>query len=487
MTSLISRAFSTIIISGAVALVVLLLSVVVKILNNLVLAVAQGWGNYTLNKRAAESQIIQQVTHIPPDEHGLLGAIVRADGALVNLDEQVILLIDEQIAKQIIPVNEQLLGMRRMLAALPDHVAQPMVDKIINDIPVVINPLPDRLPLSTLITEPPSIDHVPLGQWVSPSGLMTVTAPLHQLVHLMVAGETGSGKSSAIQSWAYYLWATKQVDLGLIDLGRVTFTRFRDAGLMWPIGTTPGAAVALLREFVKEMMRRLALMEQHKGAENITQYNQIPGAEQLKPIVVFVDELPDLMDVAGAEAEIGQIVRTGRKAGTWLWFAGTNFHASTFPTRYRSNVLYKACMHSDEMTGKVIVNTRDVVSLAAQGRALVQLPFVLATKQGLPTTKGPLEFQLPMIPDNDPLWDRLDCNLPARHRIVEVQVDDGYKNRTQAVAAQIVQTWKDLPEEERSVTAIARVVWPGKIKGSAGGSYYHQVVDALAGAGLTKS
>ena len=263
-------------------------------LHRLMLTIAQGWANYDLNKRMAESQIVQRVTHIPPDEHGLLGAIVRADGALVNLDEQVILLVVERIATQIRPINEQVLGIRRTLAAMPDHVAQPMVDKIIDRTPVIASPLPDRLPLSSLITEPPTINAVPLGQWASPDGMVTVCAPLAQLIHLMVAGQTGSGKSSAVQSWAYYLWATKQVDLGLIDLGRVTFSRFRDAGLMWPIGTTPGLALALLRQFRAEMFRRLELMESHKGVETIFEYNQVPGVEPIHR-VVFVDRIIQIL------------------------------------------------------------------------------------------------------------------------------------------------------------------------------------------------
>ena len=468
----------TVIGLATLAAAAFLLSILVRIANSVILDIKKSWASYYFNRESAKAELSMRVQHILPDQHGFMGALVFPDGSMIHLDERFTLEVDHRIARQLLPINEQLLGMRRLLAALPDHVSQSTIDKVIAAEPMIEihHSLPEMLPLQAMLSGQPSIQRVPLGQILDESGqVRTISAPLQQLVHLLIAGQNGAGKSVAIQSYAYYLWSTGQVDLAFIDPKRVTFTRFRDCGLMWPIATQENMIVALLQVFIQEMNRRLALMEQHKGVDDIWKYNNLVEVEdQLRPMVLFIDELPDVMALNGVEDRIGEIVRTGRKAGTWLWCAGTSFRAVDFPVRYRDQFHLRACLYADVHTGQTTVGSRDTAHLKTQGRALAQLPLLLAKNQSL----NPLvEMQLPLIPEGDPMWDKLEqVNRPVQNEIegevIEIEPDIGLSEK-------IVTAWNGLPEGKRNITATARIVWPDKIEGSAGGYYFNTVKAAL--------
>lgn len=162
-----------------------------------------------------------------------------------------------------------------------------------------------------------------------------ITAELNKLPHLLVAGATGSGKSVCINgiiTSILMIAKPHEVKLMLIDPKMVELNVYNGIPhLLTPVVTNPQKANQALQKIVSEMEKRYDLF-QHVGARNIEGYNQFiertnqemeEKQAQLPYIVVIVDELADLMMVAGKDVEssIMRIAQLARAAGIHLIIA----------------------------------------------------------------------------------------------------------------------------------------------------------------------
>lgn len=152
-----------------------------------------------------------------------------------------------------------------------------------------------------------------------------VFANLADMPHLLIAGQTGAGKSVCINTIiASILFQARpdQVKMVMIDPKRVELSSYNGIPhLMAPVVTDPKKASAALLWAIEEMMRRYELMETC-GVRNIASYNEeLPrlrdsinqDLEPLPYLVLIVDELADLMMTASAEVE-GSICRLAQMA-----------------------------------------------------------------------------------------------------------------------------------------------------------------------------
>lgn len=153
-----------------------------------------------------------------------------------------------------------------------------------------------------------------------------VIEDLIKMPHLLVGGATGSGKSVGLNTMLVSLLCCRKPEelrLILIDPKRLEFTPYADVPhLLFPIVTEPNRAVQALKWVVQEMEERYEIMS-HVGVRNVVEYKRFEREGRsasdgflLKPmpfIVVIIDELADLMIVAGKEVEI-QIVRIAQMA-----------------------------------------------------------------------------------------------------------------------------------------------------------------------------
>ena len=158
---------------------------------------------------------------------------------------------------------------------------------------------------------------------------------LAEMPHLLIAGATGAGKSSCLNALIASLLARArpdQVRLVLIDPKMVELSHFADLPhLASPVVTHPKRAAETLGWVVREMERRYELLSS-VGQRNIDFYNEavrtgvVPpdpdggGREDLPYIVVFIDELADLMMVAARQVEdsICRIAQMARAVGIHL-------------------------------------------------------------------------------------------------------------------------------------------------------------------------
>ena len=174
---------------------------------------------------------------------------------------------------------------------------------------------------------------VPLGKDVEGK---VISADLRKMPHLLIAGSTGSGKSVAINTIITSVLMKaypEDVKLVLIDPKMVELSVYNGIPhLLIPVVTDAKLATNALRKTVKEMERRYQLFAAG-GVRNITEYNQKVAEnnadknnsvmEKLPYIVVIVDELSDLMMVAGHDVEdaIVRLAQMARAAGIHMILA----------------------------------------------------------------------------------------------------------------------------------------------------------------------
>lgn len=153
-----------------------------------------------------------------------------------------------------------------------------------------------------------------------------IIGELDKMPHLLVAGQTGSGKSVGINTILIsLLYQNSPADLRLIlvDPKRVELSPYNAIPhLLTPVIVEPEKTIAALRWAVSEMTRRYKLCAEHH-ARNIKEYNAANPDEKLPYVVIVVDELADLMMVAGKEVEalICRIAQMARAVGIHLIIA----------------------------------------------------------------------------------------------------------------------------------------------------------------------
>ncbi len=189
--------------------------------------------------------------------------------------------------------------------------------------------------------------------------------------HLLIAGQTGSGKSVGINSFMASLLCSKtpdEVRLILVDPKVVELKPYEGIPhLLAPVINKPEIAVQALKWATIEMDRRYEVLA-CAAVRNIKGFNQKFRAGELKDkvamedhkimpyIVIIIDELADLMMVAGKEVEISiaRIAQKARAVGLHLILAtqrpSTNVITGTIKANLPTRVAFQVASHIDART-----------------------------------------------------------------------------------------------------------------------------------------
>ncbi len=150
-----------------------------------------------------------------------------------------------------------------------------------------------------------------------------VVIDLAQMPHLLVAGSTGSGKSVALHAMLMSLFYKKtpdEVRLVLVDPKRLEFASYADIPhLLVPVETNVQRVPALLHWLTQIMEDRYSQLAR-AGVRSIQEFRLREGPGSLPYIVVMMDELADIMMVAGKDVEpaLARLAQMARAAGIHL-------------------------------------------------------------------------------------------------------------------------------------------------------------------------
>ena len=224
--------------------------------------------------------------------------------------------------------------------------------------------------------ESPSTLTVALGKDIAGRPIVST---LEKMLHVLIAGATGSGKSVCINSIiTSILFKSKpdEVKMLLVDPKMVELSIYDGIPhLLAPVVTDPKKAAGALRWVVREMEKRYQMFVS-AGVRDIGKYNQAAaalGEERLPFIVVVIDELSDLMMVAPADVEdaIFRLAQMARASGIHLVVATQRPSVDVVTGTIKANIPSRiAFTVSSQIDSRTILDGAGAEKLVGKGDML---------------------------------------------------------------------------------------------------------------------
>ncbi len=207
-----------------------------------------------------------------------------------------------------------------------------------------------------------------------------VAADIAKLPHMLVAGQTGSGKSvfiNAIVACLVFNNTPETLNLVMIDPKRVELIRFNGLPhLLGKVETDGERAIGVLRWLMGEMDDRYRKLSE-MGARHIEAYNKKirrhPGVKTLPTIVALVDELADLMVQYGAELEraLCRLAQMARAVGIHLIIATQRPSTDVITGLIKANFPSRASFAvASGIDSRVILDSNGAETLLGRGDML---------------------------------------------------------------------------------------------------------------------
>lgn len=214
-----------------------------------------------------------------------------------------------------------------------------------------------------------------------------VVGELNKMPHLLIAGQTGSGKSVMINtllSSLLYRNSPSDMRVILVDPKQVEMTPYQDIPhLLTPIITEPEKTISALKWAVNEMERRYTLMAEEK-VRDIKSYNSRKSDERMPYIVIVIDELADLMMIAARDVEalIVRLAQKARAVGIHLVLATQRPSVDVITGLIKANIPARiAFTVASQVDSRTILDQVGAEKLLGQGDMLMLTPAMSKPKR----------------------------------------------------------------------------------------------------------
>lgn len=205
-----------------------------------------------------------------------------------------------------------------------------------------------------------------------------VIGDLASMPHLLIAGTTGSGKSVCMNTMIcsiLFKATPDEVKFIMIDPKQVEFVIYEGLPhLITPVVTDPKKAAGALKWALREMENRYTLFNQNR-VRNLEGYNKLVenACDKLPQIVIFIDELADLMMVAAkdVEASICRLAQKARAAGIHLVIATQRPSVDVITGLIKANIPSRIALSvSSQTDSRTILDVGGAEKLLGRGDML---------------------------------------------------------------------------------------------------------------------
>lgn len=203
-----------------------------------------------------------------------------------------------------------------------------------------------------------------------------VVANIGRMPHVLIAGTTGAGKTVCINSFInsiLFRASPSEVKFILVDPKRVELTQYNGLPhLLTPVVVEPDKVLSALKWAIGEMDRRYKLFAE-TGVRNIDAYNELSGFAALPYILIFIDELADIILYAPAEVEdsICRIAQMARATGIHLVISTQRPSVDVITGLIKANIPCRiAFAVSSQVDSRVILDLVGAEKLLGRGDML---------------------------------------------------------------------------------------------------------------------
>lgn len=237
--------------------------------------------------------------------------------------------------------------------------------------------IPDRVAFSPAVS-PKAVSTLALGVGL----LGEVTVDLDRTAHILIAGNSGSGKTVLLRVLLYQA-ISKGYKVYIAD-----YKGGLDYGQWWHanahVALSEDEVLEMLQGVATELRQRLTLLKS-AGTNNITNYNEQSGHD-LPHIIVAFDEIAEALDKTGADkthkeriAAIEQclatISRLGRACGIHLIVGVQRPDVNAVPPQIKTNLSYRCCSRADTVLSMIALDSpiaAEQIPKDSQGRFIDQ-------------------------------------------------------------------------------------------------------------------
>ena len=218
---------------------------------------------------------------------------------------------------------------------------------------------------------------VPLGLDVAGHAKV---ADITKMPHVLIAGQTGAGKSVCINSWIasiLFRASPQEVRMIMVDPKRVELTPYNGIPhLLTPVIVDPEKVLSALKWAVTEMEDRYKKFTE-VGVKNIEGYNNLSGFQQMYYILIFIDELAEIMLFSPSEVEdnVCRLAQMARAVGIHLVLATQRPSVNVITGLIKANIPSRISFAVASVTdSRVVLDTPGAEKLLGRGDMLYLPP-----------------------------------------------------------------------------------------------------------------